>query len=75
MEAHEHFAAGKAALKQAETATQPERLLGLAHGHFLAAQTIIAIHTFNETFGIEHVEEWDAAIDMEFDPSGKPVKR
>jgi hypothetical protein len=77
MEAYEHFKEAKVLMKKAETARAPERLIGLAHGHFMAAQTIIQVATFDHEYGLDNTERrsWEAAVDMEFDPSGKPVTK
>lgn len=72
----QHFAAGQKDLAQAATATQPERLIGLAQGHFAAAQILLEVMKIHESPGwnMEAMSEWTAAIDQQFDPNGRPVK-
>jgi hypothetical protein len=74
MQAHEHFAEGQRNLAQAASATQPERLIGLAQGHFLAAQTLIAAGAYAQQFGLEDKYEaaaWTTVENQQFGPDGK----
>jgi hypothetical protein len=76
MKAHQHFQEGQDLLMQARTATEPSRLIGLAQGHFLAAQTLIAAVQASESEGVDpaHRKAWLAAADQQYGPNGKPVK-
>jgi len=76
MKAHEHFAEGQKNLAQAATATNPERLIGLAQGHFMAAQTLLQADTYTETWGMYDAERraWQEAAEQQFRPDGQPVK-
>lgn len=76
MQAHEHFAEGQRNLAQASTASQPERLIGLAHGHFLAAQAILAAsQTAHLGLLTPHeAASWERAEAQQFLPDGKPLR-
>lgn len=76
MQAHEHFAEGQRNLAQAATATDPTRLIGLAQGHFMAAQTIIQVNAYMQNFGLEDDKKraWVKAVNQQFGPSGAPKR-
>jgi hypothetical protein len=75
MLAHEHYQEGEKLLAQATTATDPSRLIGLAQGHFLAAQTFMMAEDSTYKQNVAPVAElWLAAGRQQYDPTGKPVK-
>ena len=75
MQAHEHFVEGQKNLAQAATAQTPDRLIGMAQAHFLAAQTLLQAHTIATEYDMpaDHEAAWDAAAAQQFGPNGKPA--
>jgi hypothetical protein len=76
MKAHEHYAEGQRNLAQAATAQAPDRLIGMAQAHFLAAQTALQADAYGENWGMFDADRraWEAALNQQFGPDGKPAK-
>lgn len=76
MQAHEHFAAGEQNLKSAEHAMEPARFIGLAHGHFLAAQTLIlaAQYEASELSTRDERVRWAKNRMQQYSPDGRPMR-
>lgn len=76
MRAPEHYVAAQVHLKKAETAQDPSRLIGLAQGHLLSAQVLLAADALAMDTGMKSAtrEAWLAAMAMEFGPDGKAVR-
>jgi hypothetical protein len=75
MLAHEHYREGEKLLVEARTATDPTRLIGLAQGHFLAAQTMMmAENDAHKQNRAPVADFWLANGRQQYDPAGKPVR-
>jgi hypothetical protein len=71
----QHYKRGEELMKQAETAIDPTRLIGLAQCHFLAAQTGLQAWSAVEGDSVARSEWVDVfRREVKIDPQGRVIR-